>query len=316
MEEYKEKFIEYLEVHELKYVDRGNKVSCSCINPQHQDSSPSAFAKFEDDNIFYHCSVCGYHLNTKSLVDMLGGRVDNTVLFRSKMNKLFKEFKEKRELKVVTKKDNDWRANIFLPPKHKDFKQSYRGVSPKTFSKVNCFITPLDHYYKKRLIFPLYDYKGNLKGFDAVSTSKDIVPKVLRSKNCDTSSFFGFENLLGESLYGDYFKEKDTVFICEGLFSALSFIELGYQGVFNFGVGSIEDKLEVLYNKGIKQIILSADKDEAGWKLNSEMYHLLKKSFRVKFFKHPWKADEKSDSNDYLKKDELQELIDKSLSII
>ena len=177
---------------------------------------------------------------------------------------------------------------------------------------MNCFIPPLDHYYKKRLIFPLYDYKGNLKGFDAVSTSKDIVPKVLRSKNCDTSSFFGFENTLGES----YFKEKDVVFICEGLFSALSFIELGYQGILNFGVGSIENKLEALYKKGIKKIFLVGDKDEAGWKFNSEVYHLLKKSFKVKFFKHPFLADEKSDSNDYLKKSNLQELIDKSMSII
>jgi len=315
MEDYKEKFIEHLESNDLKYIDRGSKVSCCCINSQHQDSTPSAFAKF-DDNIFYHCSVCGYHLSTENFISFLGGKVDNTVLFRNKMNKLFKEFKEKRELKVVTSENNSeqdsWKNSIFLPPKHRDFKQSYRGISPETFEKVNCFITNLEHYYKKRLIFPLYDYKNNLKGFDAVSTSKDIFPKVLRSKSCETTSFFGFENILGK----DYFKRKDIVFISEGLFSALSFIELNYQGIFNFGVASIEDKLEVLYNKGIKEIYLVGDKDEAGFKFNSEMYHLLKKSFKVKFFKHPFLADEKSDSNDYLKKNELQKLIDKTLSII
>jgi len=315
MEDYKEKFIEHLESNDLKYIDRGSKVSCCCINSQHQDSTPSAFAKF-DDNIFYHCSVCGYHLSTENFISFLGGKVDNTVLFRNKMNKLFKEFKEKRDLKVVTPESNyeqdSWKNSIFLPPKHRDFKQSYRGISPETFEKVNCFITNLEHYYKKRLIFPLYDYKNNLKGFDAVSTSKDIFPKVLRSKSCETTSFFGFENILGK----DYFKRKDIVFISEGLFSALSFIELNYQGIFNFGVASIEDKLEVLYNKGIKEIYLVGDKDEAGFKFNSEMYHLLKKSFKVKFFKHPFLADEKSDSNDYLKKNELQKLIDKTLSII
>ena len=315
MEEYKEKFIEYLESNDLKYIDRKDKVSCCCVNPEHQDSSPSAFAKF-DDNIFYHCSVCGYHLSTENFISFLGGKVDNTVLFRNKMNKLFKEFKEKRDLKVVTPESNyeqdSWKNSIFLPPKHKDFAQKYRGISPETFEKVNCFITHLEHYYKKRLIFPLYDYKNNLKGFDAVSTSKDVFPKVLRSKSCETTSFFGFENILGK----DYFKRKDIVFISEGLFSALSFIELNYQGIFNFGVASIEDKLEVLYSKGIKEIYLVGDKDEAGFKFNSEMYHLLKKSFKVKLFKHPFLAEDKSDSNDYLKKNELQKLIDKTLSII
>jgi len=316
VENYKEKFIEYLELNDLKYIDRKDKVSCCCINPQHQDSSPSAFAFFKDGELFYHCTVCGYHLNTKSFIEYLGGKVDNTVLFKTKMNKLFKEFKEKRELKVVTSDSNSeqdsWKTSIFLPPKHKGFRQSYRGISPETFEKVNCFITNLEHYYKKRLIFPLYDYKNNLKGFDAVSTSKDIFPKVLRSRSCETTSFFGFENLLGN----DYFKRKDIVFISEGLFSALSFIELDYQGIFNFGVGSVEDKLEVLYNKGVKEIYLVGDKDEAGFKFNSEMYHLLKKSFKVKFFKHPFLANEKSDSNDYLKNNNLQELIDKTLSII
>ena len=317
MNDYKQKFIEYLEANDIKYRDSGEKIQHVCLNIEHQEENPSAFTSFVNpEEPFCHCSSCKWHLNTESFLTFIGhGNLDKTVLFKSKMNRLFKQIQEQKELRVVTKnKVNDWKSRIFLPPKYKDFNEygkSYRGISPETFAKVNCFVTDSEHYYKKRLIFPLYDYKNNLKGFDAVSVFKDTVPKVLRSKGCLTDSFFGFENLLGQ----DFFKNKDTVFISEGLFSALSFIELGYQGLFNFGVATIEDKLEVLYKKGIKQIIFCGDKDEVGFKFNSEMYHLLKKSFKVKFFKHPWRADEKSDSNDYLKKDQLQELINKTLSI-
>lgn len=317
MNDYKQKFIEYLEANDIKYRDSGDKIQHVCISEFHQEENPSAFASFEiPEEPFCHCSSCGHHLNTEAFISFIGGNLDKTVLFKSKMNRLFKEIQERNALKVVTEsKINDWKSRVFLPPKHKDFSKlgkSYRGISPETFAKVGCFVTDSEHYYKKRLIFPLYDYKNTLKGFDAVSVFKDIVPKVLRSKGCLTDSFFGFENLLGES----FFKEKDTVFISEGLFSALSFIELGYQGIFNFGVATIEDKLEVLYQKGIKQVILVGDKDEVGFKFNSEMYHLLNKSFKVKFFKHPWKADDKSDSNDYLKKEQLQQLIDKTLNIL
>jgi hypothetical protein len=317
---YKQKFIEYLEANEIKYRDSGNKIQHVCISPEHMEDNPSAYTSFEDElEPYSYCSSCGHYLSTESLIDLLGGKVDKKALFRNKMNKMFKEFKAKKELEMVTKKEEfDWKNQVFLPPKHKDFRQEYRGISPNTYDIVNCFVTNKEHYYKKRLIFPLRDFKSTLLGFDAISTTKDIYPKVLRSKGTDTTKFFGFEDLLGKEELKDYFKQRDTVFICEGLFSALSFIELGYYGLFNFGVASIEDKLGVLYRYNIKTIVLCADKDSVGFKFNSEMYHLLKKSFKVKFFQHPFSAEEKSDSNDYLKKDKnlLEILIKKCLKII
>ena len=140
-----------------------------------------------------------------------------------------------------------------------------------------------------------------------MSTNKNIQPKVLRNKGVDTSKLFGFEHLLGES---------DSAFLTEGLFSALSFWELGYQGLFNFGVASIKDKIKTLHIKGIKNIILAGDFDEAGKQFNKECYHLLKHNFNVAFFQFPYNFQNKGDANDLLKKDRevLQECIDKSLS--
>ena len=86
--------------------------------------------------------------------------------------------------------------------------------------------------------------------------------------------------------------------------------------MFNFGLGNIKDKIKTLHLKGIKNIILAADNDEAGRAFNKECYHLLKHNFNVTFFQFPYNSPEKYDSNDLLKqgREILQECIDKSLS--
>ena len=307
MEDLKEKLIEYLETNNIKWRDSGKKVQHCCLNPLHLEENPSAFTSFkEDDNYFNHCSSCGYHLNQEALFKFLGGNLDTNLMFKSKMDKLFKQLKEKEAISLKDKEDN----NIILPPKNKDFKATYRGISSKTFLKVGAYITPESNYYKKRIIFPIYNRKTELISFEAVSFDKEVLPKVLRPKNVDTTTLFGFENII---LNND-FKRNDIVFICEGLFSALSFIEIGYKGVFNFGVGSIENKLEVLYQNGIKYVVLVGDFDTAGRKFNSECYHLLKNSFKVIFFKFPWKeSKEKFDSNDLIKLDLLEKSVENTI---
>ena len=120
------------------------------------------------------------------------------------------------------------------------------------------------------------------------------------------------ENLLKDNT----FKKSDTLFICEGLFSSLSIIELGYKSVYNFGVGNISDKLTAIYQSGIKTIILCGDNDDVGRKFNSDCYHLLKKSFKVVFFKYPYNSPNKTDPNDLLKQGILQKQIDVTLKDI
>ena len=307
MEDLKEKLIEYLETNNIKWRDSGEKIQHCCLNPDHLEENPSAFTSFKEDNSYFtHCSSCGYHLNHEALIKFLGGKLDTVIMFKSKMDKLFKRLKEKEALSLLPKEDN----NITLPPKDKEFKASYRGISSATFLKVGAYISPETNYYKKRIIFPIYNRKNELISFEAVSFDKEILPKVLRPKNVDTTTLFGFENII---LNND-FKRNDMVFICEGLFSALSFIEIGYKGIFNFGVGSIGSKLEILYQNGIKYIVLVGDFDKVGRKFNSECYHLLKNSFKVIFFKFPWKeSKEKFDSNDLIRIHLLEKSVESTI---
>lgn len=294
----KEKMLEYLEANDLKYIEREGKISHCCVNPEHNESSPSAFTVFSDTP-FTHCSSCGFHLNTEKLYQFLDVGFNPDDLFKSQINSM---------LKSLDNSSSDERKNIpiYLPIEEKEFRKSYRGISPETFEKVGAFSTIPDTYYARRIIIPIYDVDNNLRGFEAISTNKDIQPKVLRPKHILTDDLFGFENLIS----------SDTVFITEGIFSALSFIECGYDGIFNFGIGSIKPKIKKLMLKGVRNVLLCGDKDTTGKKLNGEMMKALRHNFNVAFFNYPFNASDKYDANDLLKEYdsvEFKKFVDKML---
>ena len=297
----KEKLIQYLEANDLRYIDRGNKISHSCVNPEHIETNPSAFTMLGEEP-FNYCSSCGFSLNSEKLYNLLDIGFDSDTLFQSQINSLFKSL-DKAKAKDV-KKDTP----MYLPIHEGNFEKEYRGISAETFRKVGAFSTIPEGYYGKRIIIPIKDIDGKLVSFEAVSTNTKIQPKILRPKMVDTTELLGFEHLI----------YSDTVFICEGLFSALSLIECGYNGIFNFGVGSIKPKIKKLMLRGIRNIILCGDNDQVGQKFNQESYQALKKVFRVSYFQYPYefKGVAKFDANDMLKKmskDKMIDYIDKFL---
>ena len=298
MQNIKESLINYLEQNNLKYIERENKISHQCVNPSHQENSPSAFTILESGNEYNHCSSCNFHMNTESLYKFLELGFDEKLIFVNQIKNMLKQAEPKLEKEL---------AQVFLPIKDKDFDKPYRGISPEVYKKVGAYSTFIETFYQKRIIFPIYNIDKQLILFEAVSTNKNIQPKVLRNKGVDTSTLFGFENLLGKS---------DSVFLCEGIYNSLSFMELGYDSVFNMGVATIKDKIKTLHLKGIKNIILAADNDEAGRSFSKECYHLLKHNFTVTFFQFPYNFQNKGDANDLLKsgREILQECIDKTLA--
>ena len=296
--QFKEALLTYLETNEVKFSDKETKLLCQCLSPTHEDNNMSAFIKLEEANEFFYCSSCKFSMNSVQLHNLISLGFDPNMSWKAQIDRILKQAEPKLEKES---------AQIFLPIKEAMFDKPYRGISAETFEKIGAYHTFKEAYYGRRIIIPIYNYNNELRSFEAISTSSKIQPKVLRPKNILTADLFGFEHLLGES---------DTLFLTEGLFSALSFWELGYSSIFNFGVASIKDKIKTLHLKGIKNIILASDNDEAGKQFSKECYHLLKHNFNVTFFQFPYNFENKGDSNDLLKKDReiLQECIDKSLS--
>jgi 5S rRNA maturation endonuclease (ribonuclease M5) len=297
MQDIKQRLLNYLEANNKKYIERENKVSHSCINPLHNDNNASAYTILSETP-FNYCSSCGFSLNTEKLYSLLEVGYDEKQFFHQQIKNMLKQAEPKLEKQI---------APVYLPIKDKDFDKPYRGISAETYKKVGAYSTFIETFYQKRIIIPIYNYRNELRSFEAISTSSKVQPKILRPKNVSTFDLFGFENLLGES---------DSVFICEGIYNSLSFMELGYNSIFNFGVASIKDKIKTLLLKGVKNVILVGDADSTGKQFNKECYQLLKHNFNTTFFQFPYNFENKGDANDLLKKDReiLQECIDKSLS--
>ena len=278
--EVKEKFITYLEVNGHLYIDRGSKVSHSCINPEHDDASPSAFTILKEGEEFCYCSSCGFALNTVSFYKLLDVGFDEKMMFERSIKNLLKESDGEGE---------DTSTEIYLPVQYKAFTKEYRMISPETFTEVGAYYCEVGSYYQKRIIIPIKDIDGINRSFEAISTSKKMLPKVLRPKNIKTHNLFGFENLV----------KTNTIFICEGIFNALSFKEIGYDGVINFGVATIKNKVRKLLRLGVKNVIIAGDNDDVGHQFNRECYKILiRNNFNVSYFSFPQGSVEKFDVND------------------
>jgi hypothetical protein len=287
----REDIITYLENNNLKYEDKGGKIGCQCINPNHQDSSPSAF--FHLEKVFYSCSSCGFYLKDESLVKFIGGDFDEVSFGISDFERNLGKISEEEELLKKNK--------IYLPKKYKDFNIPYRGISKKTFEKVKAYITLTTEYYGNRIIIPMIDIYGEERSFEAI-TINNAVPKILRPRV--DIDFFGLENLI----------EHDEVFICEGIFNSLSFIDCGFSSVTNFGTGSALGRIGGLIKKGVKRVWLCGDPDSvnpktqksAGREFNKKLFYELRGMFEVRYFYYP---ELDVDANDLHKQGRLKEII-------
>jgi DNA primase len=287
----KETLINYLKEHDIKYVDKGDKLQCSCLNPSHDDKNPSAYVDLKEG--YFHCSSCGYHLNKDKLIKFIGGEFDEVSFNISEFEKSLEE---------LSKEEVPKRTKVYLPKKYKDFNIPYRGISKETFEKVKAYITLTTEYYGNRIIIPMIDVYGKERSFEAV-TVKGATPKILRPKV--DIDFFGLENLI----------EHDEVFICEGIFNSLSFIDCGFSSVTNFGTGSALDKIGGLIKKGVKRVWLCGDPDSvnpktqksAGREFNKKLFYELRGMFEVRYFYYP---ELDVDANDLHKQKRLKEIIE------
>ncbi|MFA5584808.1 MAG: DNA primase, partial [Bacteriovoracaceae bacterium] len=132
-------------------------------------------------------------------------------------------------------------------------------------------------FFRDRIMFPIHDHSGHIKGFSARALRQDQLPKYLNSS--DAKGFFEKNSIL----FGFYFAKSlirslDQVLIVEGHLDVIMMHQFGFkQTVGTMGTALSEHSVRLLANM-TKNVYLAMDTDDAGTKaatrINAEFMSL------------------------------------------
>ena len=127
--------------------------------------------------------------------------------------------------------------------------------------------------FRSRLMFPIYDYLGNICGFGGRALAKDQMPKYLNSP----------ENIIynkSKTLYGffqskKFIKELDQVIVVEGYFDCLLPFQAGVKNIVaTSGVALTTDHVKQL-KRLTSKVVTCFDADNAGFDATNRAHQLL-----------------------------------------
>ena len=130
-------------------------------------------------------------------------------------------------------------------------------------------------FFKNRIIFPLFDHRGNVTGFSGRALNDIDMPKYINTKETlvyhKGSMFFGF-NLSKEEIK----KQQDAV-IVEGEFDVISLFMAGIINTVAIKGTALTEEQVNLLSRFTPKITLCLDQDEAGFDATKRSLPLIEK---------------------------------------
>jgi DNA primase len=226
--------------YQIKYREAGKDYLIKCLNPEHEDNNPSLHV----DKItgIFHCFSCGFKGN---IFKYYGAEEDYISVQVSKLQNKIRDILSK--------------TNLTMPVDATPFCRDYRDISANTYMMVNAFLTNDMEELKGRLVFPLYDIRGNIKGF----VGRDLHSE-LKSK------YFFYPEHSSPPLFPAHPEIwKNSLIIVEGIFDALNLMDKGcYNVICAFGTHTLlktyREKLAHFEILGVNKYYIMFDGDKAG----------------------------------------------------
>lgn len=117
-------------------------------------------------------------------------------------------------------------------------------------------------FYRDRVMFPIWDHSGNIRGFSSRAVRDDQKPKYLNSG--ESFVFDKASILYGFNLAKNEIRNKDAVILVEGNMDVVALHQFGFKNsVGTMGVALSEQSVKLLCNL-TKNIFLGMDSDNAG----------------------------------------------------
>ena len=232
--------IDLLNDRQIKYKEAGKDYQIACLNPDHEDSNPSM--RVDKITGVYHCFSCGFKGN---LFEKYGAEPNFIDLKIAKLQGKIRDLLSNKSL--------------ILPADAVPFNRDYRGLSSHIYLEANAFISNQEDEFKDRVMFPIYDIRGNIKVFIGRSLHSDVEDKYLFYPRGVTPPLFPAHPEIW----------KNSLIIVEGIFDALNMMDKGcYNVISAFGTHTLlktyKEKLSHYKILGVNKFYIMFDGDKAG----------------------------------------------------
>ncbi len=226
----------------LAFIPSGRDYLIKCLNPEHEDSSPSL--RIDKVSGVAHCFACGWKRN---LFKHYGLITNNPSVRIAKL----KEKIEKLKTALI---------DIGMPKGATPYTQTFRGISVATLKHFDAFYTHEVHELRDRVIFPIKDITGKIVSFIGRHVKSDGQPKYIVNPH-------------GVALqpYPVRLEEHcKNVVLVEGIIDMLNMYDKGARNVVCvFGtqalMSSTKEKMLPYKVQGVTKVFILFDGDKAGY---------------------------------------------------
>lgn len=267
----------------IEYTEKGEDFLVQCINPAHEDSSPSLRIHRVTGDC--HCFSCGFKQN---IFKHYGE-------YQSKVYDLVYEVEsEINELLVGTR-------GLDLPESIVPFEKEFRGIKPESFKRFEAF-THTDPEFLNRVVFPIKDISGVIRGFIGRYTHSKASPKYRVHPPFVKLPIYPIPS------------NSSSIMFVEGLFDMINLYDKGVDfasclfGTHNLTYKNVEEKLAPIMASGIVRVFLLLDKDRAGTDSAIKLKKMIESKTDLRVYDLGDFLDDGQDPGD-LKQDEVDWLL-------
>jgi DNA primase len=222
----------------IKYSIKGNDALIFCLNPEHEDSSPSCRVDLTTGQ--YHCFSCGF--GGKNIFEYFLEYYNPVIL-------------EANELQAKISNMIIDISGIDIPESASEYTGDHRGIPPELYKKYEAFQHP--KFGENRISFPIKDMSGKVVNIISRSLFTKVPPKYKMYPPDRPSPIYPVTP-------GPY------AVLVEGIYDMLNLEQHGMTNVSClFGTSTItnnnvHDKINPLMVLGVHTLFLLLDNDDAG----------------------------------------------------
>ena len=210
-----------------------------CLNPEHDDTNPSM--RIDKITGVFNCFSCGFKGNIFKHFDKPSNYLD---------------IKREKVKQTIDRKRSE-SVGLLMPRDIVPYVGNERNIKPETYKKFEAFLSA-NSPFTNRIVFPVRDITGKIVAFNGRILGKNITgqPKYI----------FHPPRVKLPIFPANVLPIKGRVLLVEGIYDVINLHDKGLTNALCcFGISNITtDKLQLLKMRGVEQIDIFFDPDDAG----------------------------------------------------